>query len=189
MTTVRLVPLFGAGLAAATLACSAIGLAELSRASSPNRAPVVIVLDAAEDGQARQIIDSAKTPADYARAAHHAQRALAQSAYNSNARLRLVFIDTLEHGRLTKEGERLLVQSYDLAPYDATVAAWRVRFALEHWGDLQPTTRVSVRKEALALGGVSSRTADIRNTLRSVHDERGRVVAALWLRRLTIRPS
>lgn len=189
MATSRLVPLTSAGLATVTVALAILGLAELSRADDLGRHPCMLTLDVAEDGQARLALDKAKTAPEFTRAAGHARNAIAQSAYNNNARLRLVFLDAAQHGHLTPAGAELLAQSYDLAPYDALVAAWRVRFALEHWGDLEPSTRISVRKEALAFGRLRSRAADIPAALKSVHDERGRVVAGLWLRRLRLPAS
>ena len=158
-----------------------LGLHELSRETSAARPPVLFVFDTSEDGQAKTAVNLALKTKDYAKAKQLDRSALSISAYNTYARLRLADIDVKEHGTLTALGERELALSYDLAPYDPFAASWRVRFALDHWGDLSPSTRNAVHTEAVAFVKSGSGVADMRNTLTSVRSEEGQMLAAIWL--------
>lgn len=168
-------------LGVAGMGGSALGLNELSRETAPPRPAAIFTFDTSEDGQARKAVDRALKTRDYGPPKHLAKSALTIAAYNTNARLRLAYIDLREHGRLTAVGEHELAQSYDLAPYDAFAASWRVRFALDHWGDLAPTTRNAVHAEALAFLKNGSEVANMRKTLSSIRSNDGQLLAAIWL--------
>ncbi|MCI3132725.1 hypothetical protein [Phenylobacterium aquaticum] len=158
-----------------------MALSEISRETASGRAPIALKFDTTEDGQARLAVNRALRTHDYSPARALAHSALSLNAYNTNARLRLAYIDFREHGRLTAQGERDLAQSYDLAPYDPFAASWRVKFALDHWGDLSPATRKAAHAEALAFLQVGSQVANMRNTLSSIRSGEGQLIAALWL--------
>lgn len=165
-----------AGLAALTLTGAGAALASLAGSPSP--------LDFAErhDRQAYAILTSAADAASLDAAEREVRRALALSPYSNSARLRLTYIDTVRRGSLGPAGMAQLSRSYDLVPLDHTVAAWRVRFALEHWDELSPALRKSVEAEAMAFGRTGSRDADVKASLAAVQNPEGRLAAALWLR-------
>lgn len=164
-----------AGLAAATLALSIAGLAGLS--------PVGHVGGLAEghDRRAYRLLAAPRGAVDLDGAAAEANRALRLSPYDNSARLRLAYIDALRHGSLRAEGVTHIKQSYDLMPYDHTVAAWRIRFCLENWASLTPQVRASVHDEAMAFARVYSHDVNVRDILRSIRSPNGRLAAALWL--------
>jgi len=121
---------------------------------------------------------------DLLRAEREAEAALALSPYNNLTRLRLAYIEAERLGRLGPQGLTHLSRSYDLVPLDASAAPWRVRLALEHWGQLTPDIRMAVYREAMAFGRSGSREADVRPVLASIRNPEGRLAAALWLRAL-----
>jgi hypothetical protein len=113
-------------------------------------------------------------------------RALALSPYDNEARLRLVYIDSLRHPPVGAVGVARFEESYSLIPYDYTIAAWRIRFGLEHWGALSPVSRAAVYEEAMAFGRAHSQDVAVRGILQSIHDPQGRLAAALWLQLLNL---
>jgi hypothetical protein len=136
------------------------------------------------DRRAFRLIERSKSPADLDAASREIGRALALSPYSNPARLRLAYIDTVRHGRLGPAGLAELARSYDLIPYDNTVAAWRIRFALEHWRALTPELRASVHSEAMAFAMAYSADVDAGAVLPTIHDPAGRLAAELWLQEL-----
>jgi hypothetical protein len=135
----------------------------------------------------RRAFELLTTDRSSAAAEAEANRALALSPYNNAARLRLMYIDTQRRGSIGPVGLQHLTRSYDLVPLDYTVAAWRVGFALEHWGQLSPEVRTAVQSEVMAFGRTRSRDANVRAVLRTIRNPDGRVAAALWLRSLARR--
>lgn len=189
MRPARQTQLIAAALALVTILAASLGLGELAR-TSPDQPARGLNFDVAEDALAVALVEGAKSPADLERAAVHARRALSLSPYNNNARLRLAFIDTKLHGdRLSADGAKYLAQSYDLAPYDPTLAAWRARFALEHWQELDLETRRAAQTEVRALGSKTAVSTKIRDQLQSVQNPIGRVPAQLWLLLQKIAPK
>ena len=126
-------------------------------------------------------------PADLPNAEAKARLAIRLSPYQNNARLRLAYIDTLNAGRLTNIGEAEFRRSYDLLPIDADVAAWRIKFGLEHWQELTPTSREAVYREAMAFSKVGSHDVDVPTILESISNPSGRLAAALW--RQSLQPN
>lgn len=172
--------LAGALLAFLTLTMAGLGLASLNVAAGKAN-PLPFSFNWAEDEQARAILEASQSPSSLAAAERHVRRALAQSPYNNSARMRLVYILTLRTHSFPPEVQRLLQQSYDLAPYDPAVAEWRTTFALNHWGSLPVATQVAVRSEVLAFREVSPPSTDMRRALSAVTAPEGRLVATLWL--------
>lgn len=168
-------------LGVAGIGGSALGLNELARETALPRSAAIFTFDTSQDGQARRAVDQAMKTRNYAPATQLVKSALSIAAYNTNARLRLAYIDFREHGNLTDQGEHYIAQSYDLAPYDPFAASWRVSFALEHWSDLTPATRNAVHNEAIAFLKSGSQVANMRNTLSGIRNDDGRLVAAIWL--------
>lgn len=162
-------------LAGVTLSVSAAAVVSL------RGGPAVIDFAERHDRKAYQLLTAASDRRTLDAAAREAERALALSPYSNSARLRLIYIDTVQRGAAGPAGLGHLKQSYDLAPLDYSVAAWRVRFALEHWRELPPELRRAAEAEAMAFGRVGSRDADVRSSLASIHSPEGRLTAALWL--------
>lgn len=138
----------------------------------------------AHDQVAHDVLDGPVSPAAFELAGREVDRALALSPYSNRARLRKAYIDVKRHGRLTPAGLTPFARSYDLLPYDHTVAPWRIRFALEHWEELTPELRTAVHTEALAFGRANSSDVDVRGILGKVRNPSGRLAASLWLREL-----
>ena len=167
------------GLVAATLVSATLVLSSLNVAT-PQAQPLV-ELSASQDDLARLILERSQDPASLNKAEALVRSALDQSPFNNTARMRLIYIKTKRDKRVSAETERLLGQSYDLAPYDVTVARWRTAFALNHWASLTPDTKAAVSAEVSGFATVSSQAFDVRATLKTVGDPVGRVVATLWL--------
>jgi hypothetical protein len=164
------------------------GAGALVALSSPGEVligPIAVGLSGGFDEQAFRRLTASRSPAALDRASVEVTRALALSPYDNSARLRLTYIDTMRRGGLRTEGVVQLSKSYDLIPYDHTVAAWRVRFALEHWDALSPPEREAVRAEAMAFAKANSQSGEFRNVLQSVRNPSGRLAATLWLRALS----
>ncbi|MDO8408542.1 MAG: hypothetical protein Q7S93_00540 [Phenylobacterium sp.] len=143
---------------------------------APTHSGAPFTLAAAENRRATQALG--QTPPDTEAATQATERALAQAPYDPSAWLRLAYIDAAD-GALGPEGLQALERSYQLRPFDHYVAVWRVRFALEHWGDLTPAIRAAVKSETLAFTR-TSRYPDMIATLAAVENPIGRLPAAIW---------
>ena len=161
-----------------TLGGALASLAALTPSATPVPSPIVITL-----GQSRaadQALNS--SPPDLEAAILASQLALSQAPYDSSSRLRLAYIDSLD-GRLSSEGVAHLERSYVLLPLDQYVSVWRVGFALNHWGDLNPNLRKKVEVEAFAVVG-TRRRGEMLATLEAVTSPTGIVPAIFWRERL-----
>jgi hypothetical protein len=121
-----------------------------------------------------------RDPSDLGRAATLSARALALSPYDVAAWLRLAEIDVRAHGRLTAPGLDALARSYAVAPYNQYVAFWRIRFALDHWGELSPSLRTAVQREVFAVASEPGHRYNLRKTLFAVHNPSGLLMAVIW---------
>ena len=173
-----------AGVSAAALLLSIAGLAALLGQAGPFMGSTLLGFATGHDQRAFDLLAHRPTPAGLAKAGAESEMALALSPYDNAARMRLLFADTTRHGRLTPAGLALFARSYDLIPYDYTVAAWRIGFGLEHWATLTPDLRSAVFAEALAFGRAGSQDVNVRAVLSNVRDPQGRLAAALWLQTL-----
>lgn len=162
----------------ATMAAAAAAYLAVDPDKAPVDSPLVLAIGQSRSAEAAL----AKSPADLARATEATERALSQAPYDSRARLRLAFIDSLD-GDLSPEGLAALEMSYQLLPFDQYVSAWRVRFALNHWGVLTPDLRKKVEAEAFAYSATPRRREMIA-TLESVSSPIGVVPAAFWAKRM-----
>lgn len=162
-------------LAGVTLSASAAAVVSL------RGGPAAIDFAERHDRKAYQLLTAASDRRTLEEASDEAELALALSPYSNSARLRLIYIDTVQRGSLGPDGLAHLERSYDLVPLDYTVAAWRVRFALEHWREIPPDLRRAAESEAMAFGRVGSKDADVRSSLASIHSPEGRLTAALWV--------
>lgn len=173
-----------AALAATTAILGGAGLAALSGVDAPPFGTRLLGFAEAHDKRAYGLLIASSTPVARSRAVAEAKLALALSPYSNSARLRIAYVDTISRGSLGPVGLGHLARSYDLLPYDHTVAAWRVRFALEHWDVLTPDLRAAVHTEAMAFARAGSQDANVRAVLPSIRNPSGRLAAALWLREL-----
>lgn len=168
-------------LSAATLALSCLGLAGLFPLGAIHIGSFAGGFAVGHDRRAYQLLQTSRSPDALARAAEESRLALSLSPYDNSARLRLAYVDRLQHRSLGPAGVVQFSRSYDLVPYDHTVAAWRLRFGLENWAALTPEARAAVRREAMAFGRANSADVDVRGVLGSIHDPNGRLAGALWL--------
>lgn len=149
---------------------------------------VAVPLADVYDRRAYDLLNRSRDPAALDRAEVELNRALGLAPYSNTARLRLAYIDSLRHGTLSPAGRSYLSRSYDLVALDHTVAAWRIKFALEHWRELTPSLRDEVQQEAMAFGRLGSEDADVRAALKTVQSPEGRVAAGLWAQALNYAP-
>jgi hypothetical protein len=171
-----------AGLSAATLALSCMGLAGLFPLGAFHVGSFAGGFAVGHDRRAYQVLLGSSSPSALAVGAEESRLALSLSPYDNSARLRLAYVDRLQHRSLSSEGAAQFSRSYDLVPYDHTVAAWRIRFGLENWVALTPEARDAVRREAVAFARANTAALDIRAILRSIRNPNGRLAGALWLR-------
>jgi hypothetical protein len=170
-----------------TLAASVGAMVVLNTGARIGVGPLIFGFADGYDGAAFRMTQSAAPSSEaLARAEVKARRAQALSPYDNTARLRLAYIDTLRHGALFPKGVALYIQSYELLPYDQDVAAWRIRFGLEHWASLSPEARIALHEEVMTFAKVGSRDPDLRTLLASIRDPSGRLAAALWLPTLAL---
>jgi len=170
-----------AALAGATALLGLGGLVVLNTGATVGLGSFVLGLSQGHDESAYRRLLSSPSAADLDWAEAKSREALAVAPYENNPRLRLAYIETLRHGHLTPGGVRLFVQSYDLLPFDANVAAWRIGFGLEHWENLTPDARRAVYDEARTFYRLGAREVHVERVLRSVRNPSGRLAAALWL--------
>jgi hypothetical protein len=171
-------------LAAGALLASGSAIWALSAQGGPFMWTRLSGFAESHDRRAFRLIDRSNSPADLDAASRAIGRALTLSPYSNAARLRLAYVDTVRHGRLGPAGVAQLARSYDLTPYDYSIAAWRIRFGLEHWRDLTPELRTSVHAEAMAFASGQSSEVDVKAVLRTIRDPAGRLAAELWLQEL-----
>ncbi len=165
-----------------TLGGALAGLAALTPATTPVPSPIAITL-----GQSRAAdLALNSSPPDLEAAILASQLALSQTPYDSSSRLRLAYIDSLD-GKLSAEGVAHLERSYALLPLDQYVSIWRVGFALNHWGDLNPDLRRKVEIETFAVLG-TRRSGQMLATLESVTSPTGIVPAIFWRQRFKRSP-
>jgi hypothetical protein len=174
------------GLAATALLLSVLALAALSGAPAPPFNSRALGFADPHERRANALLRHDRSARSLGAAAKEAQAALALSPYNNAARLRLAYIEAAsQEGRLGPAGLVHLTQSYDLVPFDHTVAAWRIGFALEHWEQLTPEVRGAVQAEAHAFSRSGSKDVNVQAVLRTIRNPAGRLAAALWLRELS----
>lgn len=174
-----------ASLAALTLAASALALTALNAGGDVRMGPVrLMALAAGHDRRAERLLAAEPaSPADLEEARRLSQGALAQFPYDTAAWLRLAYIDSIRHGRLSPEGVEMLRRSYDLVPVDVHVGVWRVRFTLENAATVPRDLRDRARNEASALWRNPRRRAELKQTQPAINDPAGRLTLALWLNR------
>lgn len=169
------------GLAIATALLSFGGLIVLNTGTTVGVPPFVLGLSQGHDEAAYRRLLGSPSAADLDWAEAKSREALAVAPYENGPRLRLAYVETLRHGRLTPAGVEYFAQSYDLLPLDPNVGAWRIGFGLEHWESLTPEARRAVYEEARAFYRLRAREVGVERVLRSVRNPSGRLAAALWL--------
>jgi O-antigen ligase len=145
----------------------------------------VLPLAAGFDRQASRLMESS-SPAALDAARRASLKALSLSPDDTSAALRLAYIDVLRNGHLTAVGEAHFAGSYQRVPLDQAVALWRIRFALENWTNIDPVTRVLVRREFDALLSTGLHRRALLNMLAQVESPYGRLVARFWTSRASV---
>jgi len=170
-----------AALCATTAVASLVGLISVNTGASVGTGPFAVGSTDGYENRAYNLLVDSPSPAAIDEAEVLAKKALAVSPYDNTARLRLVYIASLRQGALSPRAVELFVQSYDLLPTDQNVAAWRIRFALEHWTELSPQARALVHDEVVTFADAGSVDPPVRQILGSIRNPSGRLAAALWL--------
>ena len=163
-------------LAIATAGLAGAGLASLTTGK--------FGFSEAMDERGFTLLSEGGSPAALIEAEAVSQAALNLSPYNNAARLRVAYIEASHLGRLGPKAVKAFQESYDLMPVDHAVAAWRIRFGLEHWSQLTPEIRSAVRYEALAFAPLPSATVNVREILGSIRDPSGALAAAFMLQEI-----
>lgn len=163
---------------------SVAGIVALNTGATPGVGALSLGFADGYEARAYELLQDKPSPEDIDRAALLAEKALAISPYDNTARLRLAYIDSLRDGYAGPRAVRLFVQSYDLLPFDQNVAAWRIRFGLEHWTELSPQARGLVHDEVMMFARVGSIDPPVRKILGSIRNPSGRLAGALWLHQL-----
>ena len=166
------------GFALLPLAMALAALRALNPLQPPVQSPLVLAR-----GQRRATEASlADSSPDLKAAAESNSRVVALAPYDSSARLRVAYIDSLD-GKLDDEGVAALALSYQLLPFDQYVSTWRIGFALHHWGDLTPDIRRAVEAETSAFAQ-TGRRRELLTVLAAVSSPIGVVPAAFWAKRI-----
>jgi O-antigen ligase len=177
------------GVAAFVVLASGAVLVSLTAGGGIPLGPVTIApMAAGYDRAATKGLETARAPAALDRAETLSRKAIALSPYDTSAMLRLAYIDTLRHGRLTAEGAEQFALSYERAPLDQAVASWRIKFALESWSQLTPQTQAAVRREFEALVQTRSHRQILLDLLGDIRQGPGAYVAKFWLVRVQREP-
>ncbi|RAK52645.1 hypothetical protein [Phenylobacterium deserti] len=173
-----------AGLAITTLVSASLALVALNAGGEVRIGPVTLMrLAAGYDRRAEPLLAPEAPPpaADRARAVQLSRSALAEFPYDTPARLRIAYAESLATGTLTPTARTELSRSYDLVAMDPDVGGWRVRFALNFAQQLPPELREAVKKETLALGRTWSTRKQLRQAVPLLRDPMGAVWLTLWL--------
>ena len=87
------------------------------------------------------------SPATLASAADETRASLREAPANATAWLRLAYIDSRDADGLGADGNLALARSYGVAPLGPDDTPWRLRFAFNHWVELDRANRISVIEE------------------------------------------
>jgi len=160
------------------------------RALAPTAAPQAgqFILAAGQDRLAERLMRRAGSEAgrrDIAEAVVASRAALSQAPYDTGALLRLAWLGWRRDGRLDSDSIQALSTSYARVPFDRSAGLWRINFALENWDVLPLSVRRAVQAEVFTLASEPGHRWPLRSRLSRIHNERGRVVAALWNSRVT----
>ncbi|MFN3523125.1 MAG: hypothetical protein ACK4YQ_12825 [Phenylobacterium sp.] len=123
-----------AALAAATALAAGLGAWAVARPLGGLAAvsPLAGVHDARAAAHMKAILGSE----DLDEAEREARMTLAQSPAQASAWVRLAYVETWRHRRVTPEALRNISRSYKVSPLGPDVSRARVKFALEAWPEL-----------------------------------------------------
>jgi hypothetical protein len=107
-------------------------------------------------------------------------RALAASPVSTEAWLTLAHIRTEQSHRLSEGAHEALRRSYAVDPLAPDAGLWRVRFAFEHWSELDPELRRAAGREVEMRWRIWQKDA-LRKTADEVSDPTGRMALKLQL--------
>lgn len=110
------------------------------------------------------------------------RRQLGYSPFDPAGWLRLAALETAAGGgRLTPQARLALERSYRFTPVDIRVARWRLRFAFDHWIELDPGLRKSAETELRSLCAATSNLEVLRSLSGEVSAPAGRLALSLLL--------
>ncbi|MFC3069214.1 hypothetical protein [Phenylobacterium soli] len=171
------------GLAAATLAGSIATLVALNAGGAASLGPVrLLTLAGGLDRRADAIVSQpAISKVDAETAARLSREAIGEWPYDTEAWLRLAWLDSPQSGALSPTSLANLRKSYDLVAVDRDWGPLRVRLALEHWQGLDPDLRRRVEQEVRLLCGMPGVRGAVMNLPATITNGEGRLALLLWL--------
>lgn len=166
-----------ATLAGATAVCAALGawVVASPQSSLAGASPFAY----AHDARAALHMKAALSGEDLDDAEHEARAALAQSPALAVTWVRLAYIETWRHRRVTPAAAQDLSRSYQVSPLGPDVSPARTKFALEAWPVLSP----ELREQAIAdfEAWWRRRPEDATRLAQGIVDPQGRLVAGMAL--------
>ena len=137
-------------------------------------------LASAHEARAHALASSADaSPEALTQAAIETRASLREAPANATAWLRLAYIDSVDGDGLGPDGNLALARSWAVAPLGPDDTPWRLMFAFNHWGDLDPSNRQLALDElnwALTRGRLS-----VQNLQAGVTDPAGRLALSLMI--------
>lgn len=136
-------------LAAVTALCASLGLWSFLAPDGP--AGSILPLSPPHVRFADVKLDPSRGPVDLDGAERETRRALAHSPGLAIAWVRLAYIETWRHGRLTPAALEHLRKSYEVAPLGPDASAARITLIFESWPDAPPEIRSRALREVVAV--------------------------------------
>lgn len=136
-------------------------------------------LPAAWDREAQALLVGTPGEDQLARAESLTRRELQMQPARANLWLRLAYIRSLRTRGFDAETASLVQRSYEAAPLDVSLAAWRSRFLLDHWTAAPVALRQAASAEILAFRDRPAVAEALDE--RRIADPQGRFAAALLL--------
>lgn len=137
-----------------------------------------------EDLARRSLNAADQDPALLILARQETEAGLRVSPMNAWAWLRLSLIEKRSAGDFGEASAQALRQSYAVSPFGPQVTSWRLRYAFDNWNalpaDLKEAAKLEMKTSWL------ERQDMITQTIVGIPDERGRLTARLYERRLRI---
>lgn len=119
-----------------------------------------------------------QNPRDYATADRESLRQLSNSPVQAVAWLRLAYSGVSRNGRVGPQEQTYIDRAYAVGPLDPDISLWRLRFLMNHWGEISPRTRAAAivefktlwknRRQIYLLRAIPERTSDPAGKLASL---------------------
>lgn len=166
-----------AALAGATALCAVLGawVVAAPQGALAGASPFAY----AHDARAALHMKAALSGEDLDDAEREARAALALSPALAVTWVRLAYIETWRHRRITPEAVQDLSRSYQVSPLGPDVSPARIKFVLEAWPVLPPELREQAFADFEALW--RRRRAEATQLAEGIVDPQGRLVAGMAL--------